>query len=284
MLLWSFIYTRVNFLKHRTYHFSNLNLLIASCSLYIYFFSVIWFKSTFSHSFICLSTYTLPHKATLRAGLHACTHGSLDWFLCSCSLLPEIFLPSLCMVKLYHSLRHSLNVTFHKKLIVPSSEYLGPLFPNEYSICFMSWIKRSFSMLQFKFLEGKGLLLISLPLPSTVPMLSNCLLNKYMINKCFLKWIECESFYDGPSREVSGMNYPSSDWCLFYGLYSCYNHSHLLAILNSFLSLFLTPLKSSLYSLYFYISSSFPFHPIDTTTIHPTWPHCLQPILCSITR
>lgn len=53
---------------------------------------------------------------------------------CSCFLLTDMFSPSLCMVKLHHSLRHSLNFILLEKLIVHSSEYLGFLFLSEYSI------------------------------------------------------------------------------------------------------------------------------------------------------
>lgn len=47
-------------------------------------------------------------------------------------------------------------------------------------------------MLEFKFLDGKGLLIIYLslyPLPYTVPVLSNYLLNKYMLNKYFFYFL-----------------------------------------------------------------------------------------------
>lgn len=46
-------------------------------------------------------------------------------------------------------------------------------------------------MVEFKFLEGNGLLIIYLfaPYLSTVPVLTNCLLNKCMLNKYFLNWM-----------------------------------------------------------------------------------------------
>lgn len=132
-------------------------------------------------------------------------------------------------------------------------------------------------MVEFKFLEGKGLLIIYLFASYLVQWLSLliiCWINVCSIN---ISWIELDRnhFMMGDTNRCHKRTIHLVIDACFMEFILVIIILYLLATLNSFLPLFPTSLLLCLYSLYFYSHPSLPSHPIDTTIMQALTILCL---------